>query len=69
MNYPINNGANSSKIGMQSMPKDSGFNLARMAASFFLSEFGANMETQTKKHKLNGEVDVIEENEKKKNKK
>ncbi len=28
----MNNGANSSKIGMQNMPKDSGFNLDRMAA-------------------------------------
>jgi hypothetical protein len=31
--------------------------------------FGAKMETQAKKHKLNGDVDVIDENKKKKNKK
>jgi hypothetical protein len=69
MNYSINNGANGCKIGVQSLPNDSGFNLARMAATFFLAECGANMETHTKKHKLNGEVDVIDENKKKKNKK
>jgi hypothetical protein len=33
------------------------------------NRFGAKMETQSKKHKLNGDVDVIDENKKKKNKK
>ena len=32
------------------------------------NRFGAKMETQAKKHKLNGDVDVIDENKKKKTK-
>ena len=36
---------------------------------FYLNRFGAKMETQAKKHKLNGDGDLIVENKKKKNKK